>query len=542
MERAPSQVLRCEVSSSVQEQYEKWPYPSVPTVASVPREHLWQIHVNWIRSRCGLAPIKTPPKIWIAGCGTFEPYIFSLANPEAKILASDISEHSLKSAQKRLRWHHIKNTKLSQINLNNFNEYPDETFDFIECYGVLMCLPDPLATLKNLSQKLKADGILRIMVYPHYSRQRVFQIQNLAKLLGLTYSNQNHPTLLRNILKRLPKDHPLYYGFNSYWDAKNLPGIVDGFLHASDRGFTGFELCALLDDAELSPKFCFHRPWGQPGLMSEKLSQLGEYPFAFWLHYLDLWQSLRTNFTLCVTKKELEQTSEFETQRHPLFNLRNPHLGLSYKTKLLKMAVTGARLPSRTSDEQLNLKSKVVKNILLGKSDSSAVGSEILLNPHLEIWDASFDKRFKNLKPKNHFKLRAGKKILNPLYDYLFDAYTFKEEFDSVSERPFADLNSQINLWNEEAYPLENETIPFGLTPFGTYKHSAQEIDSYRSYYLQEPEISFSDFSLPNEFKAFKDVYSFLKSNGISKLPADSEASLRRLWVLLFSYKQLFIS
>jgi hypothetical protein len=206
------------------------------------------------------------------------------------------------------------------------------------------------------------------------------------------------------------------------------------------------------------------------------------------------------------------------------------------------MAVTGVRLPSRTSEEQLTLKSKEVKNILLGKSYPSSLESEILLNPKTEVWDSSFDKRFEKIKPKNHFRLRSGKQTLNPLYDYLFDAYTFKEEFDPILEQPFADLTSQITLWNEEAYPLESETIPFGLTPFGTYKHSARDIESYRSNYLQDREISFADFSLPNEFKAFKDVYSFLKSFGISQLPEDSEATLRQLWILLFSYKQLFIS
>ncbi len=529
------------VKSQVQHQYETWPYPSVPTVASICREDLWQINLNWIRSRCGVAPLKTQPSIWIAGCGTFEPYVFSQANPEAKILASDISQKSLAVAKQRLRWHGVKNTTLCQIDLNDPASFPNEIYDFIECYGVLMCLPNPEETLKLLASRLKPDGILRIMVYPHYSRQRIFQIQRLSRLLGLSFNPSHHPGLLRNILKKLPKSHPLSYAFSSYWDAKNLPGIVDGFLHASDRGFTGIELCAMIEKAELSPRFCFHRPWGQPSIMAEKLSAIGKYNFSFWLHYLDLWQSLRTNFTLCLTRKELESDQNFKTERHPLFNLRNTHLGISYKAKLLGMSIKGAKLPSRTSESPLKLSSKNIKNLLLGESSSSSIESEILLIPPTEMWDTSFNNKLKPIKPKKHFILREGKQILNPLYDHLFDAYTFKEQTEPFLQSPLPALESQIALWNNEASPLENDKILFGLTPFGTYAHKSQEINSFRNEYLSAQEISFSKFNLPNEFAAFKEVYSFLKANEISKLPDNSESTLRQLWILLFSYKKLFI-
>lgn len=529
------------MTTQVQAQYESWPYPAVPRVASVPREHLWQININWIRTRCGLAPLKTPPRIWIAGCGTFEPYLFSQANPDSNILATDLSFTSLDFARKRLRWHRARNVSLEQLDLSNPNAFPEGTFDFIECYGVLMCLPNPQETLKAIGRKLKPDGVLRIMVYPHYSRQRIFQIQKLAKLLGLSFQKAEHPALLRSLMKKLPKSHPLSYAFNSYWDSSNLPGIVDGFLHASDRGFTGIELCSMFERADLLPKFCFHRPWGQPHIMSEKLSDLGSHSFAFWLHYLDLWQSLRTNFTLCLTKKELETQNPFPTEKHPLFDLRNPHLSPIYKTKLVSLALSGTQLPSRTAAAPLRLNATEIKNILKGNAPPDSTEAELLLAPQNHFLDTQFDPELSSISPKNHFVPRQSTKLLNPMYDYLFDAYTFKDRNAHVLASDFPYLNQQIKIWETEAYPLEDDLHPFGLTPFGTYRKKSKEINDYLQDYLNSEEISFSEFYLPKETEAFDTLRGFLKSAKISQLPDDSASALRQLWILLFSYERLFL-
>jgi len=527
--------------SQVQEQYESWPYPRMPRVAAVPREHLWQIHLNWIRSRCGVAPLDTQSHIWIAGCGTFEPYLFSRANPGSQILATDISRSSLDVARKRLSWHRAKNVQLAQIDLNQTDTFPDATFDFIECYGVLMCLPDPLKTLKALANRLKPGGILRIMVYPHYSRQRIFQIQKLAKLLGLSFQKQNHPALLKSLITKLPRSHPLSYAFFSYWDSKNLPGIVDAFLHASDRGFTGIELMNLVDEAGLTPRFCFHRPWGQPSIMSEKLSALGSFPFAFWLHYLDLWQSLRTNFTLCLVKKEESFESGFSTKKHPLFDLNNSFLSPLYRAKLVGLSLKGVQLPSRTAENPINLSPNQMKRLLKGQASAKSLESEILLNPPSLREDRSFDDSYKGIKPKNHFQFRDTQKILNPLYDYLFDAYTFNEQNRSILGTHFPNLSNQIEIWKNEAFPLEDELHPFGLTPFGTYLNKSKEISEFFESYLEAPEVSFAEFRLPNERSAFHQVHQFLKSVGIQRLPEESEATVRQLWILLFSYDKLFL-
>jgi SAM-dependent methyltransferase len=529
------------MTDKVKDQYERWPYPAIPRIASVPLEHLWQIHLNWIRGKCGLAPLKYSPKIWIAGCGTFQPYLFSRANPEAQIMASDLSQGSLRIARQRLKWHGLKNVDLQQINLDADPELPEGPFDFIECYGVLMCLPDPLKTLKNLSSRLKPDGILRVMVYPHYSRQRIFQIQRLAKLLELDYSHSSHPKILKQVINSLPKNHPLHYAFDSYWDSKNFAGIVDGFLHASDRGFSGFELCSLIDQAGLKPAFCFHRPWGQPSVMAQKLSALGQHNFSFWLHYLDLWQSLRSNFTLCLTKKELEQDLiDIETP-HPLFDLSNPHLSLSYKARLLKLSLTGASLPSRTDESSISLCATQIKKLLWNKTDNNSQGSPTAIRSHKESWDTHFNQRIGQIRPSPHFTFRIGQRVLNPMYDYLFDAYQFDTSFNSVSENKLPNLETQIRIWENEAYPLENENIQWGLTPSATFHYYRKDIAAFLGAPYSITETTFRDFVLPEENKKMDQLSLFLKKQSLKLPTSHSQESLRKLWILLFGYDTLFL-
>ena len=79
-----SQVLRA--------QYEAWPYPHVPLLASLPSTHPFELNAAWLWDRCGSGPAPAKPRIWIAGCGTFQPYAFAVANPTAEIVATSYGQ------------------------------------------------------------------------------------------------------------------------------------------------------------------------------------------------------------------------------------------------------------------------------------------------------------------------------------------------------------------------------------------------------------------------------------------------------------------
>ncbi|MCA8966487.1 MAG: class I SAM-dependent methyltransferase, partial [Planctomycetes bacterium] len=328
-------------------QYEAWPYPQVPLLASLPSTHPWELHVAWLWDRCGSGAAPARPRIWIAGCGTFEPYLFGVANPRAEVVATDFSRTSLAIAERRCRLRGMKHIRFAPVDLADESTWPDGTFDLIECYGVLMNLADPQAALTRLRQRLTPGGVLRLMVYPQHSRTRVFQIQRLARLLGLHAGDRGHPRALRRLMRGLPAHHPLRWAFVNYADSRNDAGVVDGFLHAGDRGFTAFQLGALLRDAGLQPAHWFHRPWAQPDRMAERLG-LQDKSQSFVLNYLDLWQELRGNFVVCCRRSDAPPRVVLAPTPHPTF-VGDGH-GLRHRLRLSRLALLGGRVPSRTGD------------------------------------------------------------------------------------------------------------------------------------------------------------------------------------------------
>ncbi len=530
-------------TQSVQQQYERWPYPYVPLIATLHREQLWQINVHWLNAACGHpVPATTRPKIWITGCGTFQPYVFARANPNADILATDLSRRSLELAERRCKFHGIKNVRFAQINLDEPHTFPDEDFDFIESYGVLMCLPNPEKSLQSIQQKLKPRGVMRIMVYPHYGRQRIFQIQRLAEILGFDYRNKTHPNALKAVMKSLPESHPLHYAFFSYSDSRNPQGIVDGFLHPSDRAFTGIELSHLIDKAGLMPSYFFHRPWGQPNTMAKKL-ELEPFCPALMLHYLDLWQEIGTNYILCLTKKDTPQEHTKPTRTHPLFDKSNKVLGLRHRLRLKRLSLSGARLESKTHEEPVHISGNDIRQLNNGAIDKVSGDAKDLVPGAAPCHgQAVFTDPLDELKPWPQFFCAAGENAPNPFYTHLFEAYRFNKIWPDNQSTKVPALGEQIKRWQPYADPLEDEVHPFGLTPFGTQQAKPELVAKGLEVLAEEQSsLPISEFRLQDEAGKFEEVKGFL--NNHTSLPTKSftETEFRELWLLLFSYPHLLL-
>ncbi|MBL8752872.1 MAG: methyltransferase domain-containing protein, partial [Planctomycetes bacterium] len=350
-------------SAAMKVQYQAWPYPALPLLASLPSTHPFELHTSWLWDRAGSGPAPERPRIWIAGCGTFQPYAFAVANPNAEIVATDLSEPSLAIARRRCLLHRRRNVRFAPVDLDDPTTWPDGEFDLIECYGVLMNVADPLATLRGLASRLTKHGVLRLMVYPQWSRSRVFQLQRLAQLLGLHAGDRSHPHALRTFVRRLDRAHPLRFAFTTYADSKNDAGVVDGFLHAGDRGFTGFQLGAMLHAAGLEPGHWFHRPWAQPDRMAERLL-LRDRSQSFVLDHLDLWQELRGNFVVVARRSDAGPRLVQEIRPHPQFT--GGGLGLRHALRLARLQLVGGRLPARTADGDVVLKPADARALVRG--------------------------------------------------------------------------------------------------------------------------------------------------------------------------------
>jgi SAM-dependent methyltransferase len=510
-------------SKKVHHQYLQWPYPNIPLIGSVRRTDTWQINISYLADRCGVCPPSGRPRILVVGCGTFQPYVMVLANPSADILATDISETSLKIARNRNRLHGINNVKFQVLDLNQPETYPTEKFDYIECYGVLMHLADPQKTLTALANRLTDNGILRIMVYPAFSRRRIFQIQRLARLLGLHQENRSHPAMLRKIMLSLPTDHPLRKTFITYRDSENDAGIVDGFLHVANRAFTGHQLGSLIANAGLKPSFYFHRPWGQPEEMAKSL-HLQNHSQSFMLHYLDLWQEIRTNFIIALTKNRTIPKASTPFSIHPLLD----HQSGSLRQRLTLRAhrLFGITLPSRTDADSIHLSGAQLRTqaddrILLGGAPRTLSMIPHGVWAHEEMFLAS--------------KIELGQQSVNPFYEALFKAYTFQR--DCVPDG-LGTLSEQINRWQDITNPLEDDGT-FGLTPLGTYLPFSKEILRYLEDKDKESVTHFEQAHFKKE--SFPDVKNFLKKFPDLPKEPQTEGAMRELWILLFSYPNLFL-
>lgn len=523
-------------SSLMKAQYATWPYPQVPLLAKLPSTHPWELHVAWLWDRCGSGPAPRSPRIWIAGCGTFQPYALAVANPHAEIVATDLSEPSLELARRRCAWHRQKHVAFAPVDLADESTWPQGEFDLIECYGVLMNLPDPQATLRGLRSRLSQRGVLRLMVYPHYSRQRVFQLQRVAKLLALTANERHHPSVLRQFVKRLDRNHPLRYAFTTYADSKNDAGVVDGFLHQGDRGFTGFELGALLQGASLEPAFWFHRPWAQPDQMAERL-QLTHTSQSFLLNYLDLWQELRSNFVVCARRSDAPVRIVQEPTPHPMFH--GSAGSLRHRVRLERLRWFGGSVPTRTEAGDVVLKPQAARALQQGRTPN--LDNPLVLGGRSHALTLPAHQPFAGESEwLNHYRaLRIGPRAPNPLYAHIFAAFELDRQHPELG---LADLESQMGRWLPWATPLEERPVLFGLTPYATLQRMRVNVTEHLEREPLTTTGSYEKVRVRGDAGALQRVRNLLAD--CSSLPQKhyDDATLRELFVLLCTQDRLFLT
>ncbi len=526
-----------ELCSAIGQQYADWPYPQVPLLASLPSTHPFELHCDWLWDRCGSGPAPKKPRIWIAGCGTFQPYAFAVSNPDAEIVAGDLSEPSLRIAERRCRLHGKKNVEFAPVDLTDESTWPTGQFDVVECYGVLMNLPDPQRVLRALRDRLTARGVLRLMVYPEWSRARVFQIQRVAELLGLHAGDRSHPAALRSLMRSLPRSHPLRYAFLHYQDSKNDAGVVDAFLHAGDRGFTGFQLGELLQRAGLEPAHWFHRPWGQPDRMAERLD-LGGRGQGFVLNYLDLWQELRSNYIVCARRDDAPAREAGPERPHPMFARSD---SLRHRLRLARLQTLGGRVPTRTGDGEVVLRPADARALHRGRELERLRRTGLVLGgvdhpPELPAHEP-FEREPEFLA--NARALRVGRRAPNPLYAHIFAAF---ELASAAPELGLPDLEAQMGRWLTWADPLEDRDVPFGLTPYRTFTRLRQNVTEHLARDPLPTAPDYENVRLRRDGDRLGDLRRRLRRR--SDLPARElpDAALRELWVLLCSHDSLFVT
>jgi SAM-dependent methyltransferase len=240
------------VDACNREFYGRFNYPSPPmTFPSIADPKCWTVFLNqelgdWSHSR-----IPRTPKIWVAGCGTNQAVFTALRYPEAEVLGTDISTQSLATCQKSASQLGIKNLRLEEQTLNAAS-YKDE-FHYIICTGVIHHNADPRVSLAKLSDALKQDGILELMIYNYYHRLLTTAYQKAIRLLFSGQAAMNldsQLSLTRELIDHFPIRNSMREFLQDLKD-KSEAYIADSLLQPVEHSYTIESMDELLKNVGL---------------------------------------------------------------------------------------------------------------------------------------------------------------------------------------------------------------------------------------------------------------------------------------------------
>jgi SAM-dependent methyltransferase len=240
--------------AAVHHHYETYPYPQYPLLASLRREDSYALNLDalWARFN-GELPAGDERRMLIAGCGSFAPYPFSVANPHAEITALDLSRRSLNRARLHCLLHGRRNVSFLGGDLQASTIAPGP-FQLIDAYGVLHHLDDPLRGFRALSARLAQGGILRLMVYSRYARREEESIRRAFRLLGV-----RDTATVKRLLARARPGSRLHRFARASVEASFEAGLADALLHPCVHTFRIHQLMELLEQSDLKPLLFAHR-------------------------------------------------------------------------------------------------------------------------------------------------------------------------------------------------------------------------------------------------------------------------------------------
>ncbi len=156
--------------------------------------------------------------------------------PEARVIAIDVSETSLRHTRALQAKHDIRNLQLHQLAIERIGEL-GETFDQIVCTGVLHHLSDPDAGLRSLRDVLARNGAMHIMVYAPYGRAGVTMMQDYCRLLGIGVRDEDLRDLGQTV-QSLPIDHPIAGVVKRAKDFAQPDALADALLNPQERAYS----------------------------------------------------------------------------------------------------------------------------------------------------------------------------------------------------------------------------------------------------------------------------------------------------------------
>lgn len=275
---------------TVKAHYERYIYPDLPLLSSIRGcdayalnvEALWA-HFNGERLDSNMC------RILLAGSGSFSPYPTALANPQARIVALDLSGANLRRARWHTGLHGYFNTDFIEGDLlKAVDLFGEKVFHFIDCYGVIHHIREAATAGQTLRALLKPGGFIRIMAYSRCARRSIESAGRALKLLRVQNVRQ-----IKALYRRAKPGSRFRDCLDATPDAAFAAGLADLFLHPCAKSYTVDELLEWLDQADLEPLQFIH-----PGALRDVSAEIIR------LRQLEGCRELTSNFILFAGRRE----------------------------------------------------------------------------------------------------------------------------------------------------------------------------------------------------------------------------------------------
>ena len=249
------------INQAVASLYNTYPFPPDPLSDLEPPGYNWRWNWTAAYSFCtGMKPATQNIRILDAGCGTGSgtDYLINL-NPEAEVVAIDLSEKALAVAEERCNRSgviakHSKPVKFYNLKLEEATQLEGE-FDFINCVGVLHHLPEPEKGIRAIAKKLKPGGILHIFVYAELGRWEISLMQKaIALLQGDKRGDYRDGVKVgREIFANLPENNRILQQENKLWSLENHrdESFADMYVHPQEIDYNVEALFDLIEASGL---------------------------------------------------------------------------------------------------------------------------------------------------------------------------------------------------------------------------------------------------------------------------------------------------
>ena len=245
-------ILNNRISELVKNQYEENPYPRwfKPTLLKK------GVSTNEFVKNLGLNISDNyeetdSPEILIAGCGTGQHAINTASRiSNSKVTAFDLSYNSVSYGLRKSIEYKIDNINFMQgdiLDVKNINK----EFDIIECVGVLHHMENPKVGLREITNVLKKNGLIKIGLYSSLARRNITKFRN-QYLNCEDYVDIKTLKSLRRVI--ISSSDNYTKNFTKYLDFYSSSEIRDMLFNVQEHTFNIRQIEELLD--EMGLMFC----------------------------------------------------------------------------------------------------------------------------------------------------------------------------------------------------------------------------------------------------------------------------------------------